>query len=327
MRFPYLITLGDVFLKPRATTLLYIITNIFLIAFRTLQITVMTVSETAFLDKRFSAVSVICTVIEVLLLAVLFLNASGTRRIPNEIIFKGLDSAFVCGISGLLLIEGGAVSLLDQSEKSGSGVLFLLSIAAALVCFLYAASALTGKRVPKAAPIVLLALWLGELISSYLFYMTRALRARTVYETFATAALILFFLFFGKVCGGVKAEKNMHIVYPLGLTASTLCFVSVIPEFLSGIFGDSAKISISCVPELSLLGAGIFAAFVSIRCCKPAKRTLYVPSANTFSEEEAKPEHEAFDDNIATLQADTKGSSTADSVTDDTDGLNYYFPD
>ncbi len=307
-------------MKLRATTLLYIITNLYLIIFRTIQITAMTTVETAFLKDGLEAVNIVGTVIGFLLLLTTFINAFGTRKAPETIHFEGRLPAVICGVTGFLFICGGVASLFDDVAY-GKGILFVLSIAGAFACVLYLLSSLFGYRVPKAAPLLLIALWLGEFIFAYFFYTTKPLRVRTVYETVAMVAVIIFFLSLGKAHSGVKLKRNVHLLYPLGLTASSLCFVSVIPEFIALILGFSAKISVSPVSPVSLLGAGLFAAFVSLYCFRPKKK-----------QPEANPDMPLiFDDAISRSveesPADGQDTTEIETIPSDDDELDFFIPE
>lgn len=321
-------------MKLRATTLLYIAVNAILLIFRTVQITAMTTPETAFLDDRFSAIGVIGAIVAVLLFAVLFVNAVGVRKTPKSLELKGLPSAVACGVTGLLFLISGIVSLFD-GEATGKVILFVLSLAAAAVCFLFAASSVKNRRIPKAAPLLLLALWLGELVFSYLFYTTRPLRARTVYETLAMAALIVFFLAFCKAHSGVKPRSNLRRVYSFGLVASTLCFVSIVPEFIATVLGFSEKVSESCVSQLALLGAGIFTAFVSLYCFRPVNKPRLDPSADEPSARKTAEDLDVFEDISSASEAgpepaepETEPEAEAAPEAPESDGfIDFYIPD
>ena len=317
--FPFR-TLEALTLKLRATTLLYIITNLYLIIFRTVQITGMTTTETTFLKDGLEAINIIGTVIGVLLLVITFINAFGTRKVPETIHFEGRLPAILCGISGFCFICGGVASLFDNITY-GKGILFVLSIAAAFACVLYLLSSLFGYRVPKFAPLLLISLWLGEFIFAYFFYTIRPLRVRTVYETIAMVAVIIFFLSLGKAHSGVKLKRNVHLSYPLGLTASSLCFVSVIPEFIALILGFSAKISVSPVSPVSLLGAGLFAAFVSLYCFRPKKK-----------QSEANPDMPLIFDDVISHSVEESPAAGQDATEietfpSDDDELDFFIPE
>ena len=157
---------------------------------------------------------------------------------------------------------------LFEKTSYGKGLIFVFSLVATFTLVLYGLSATKRITVPKFLALLFTLLWLCEFILSYLFYVTSALRVRTVIETLAMVALILFFLSFGKAQSGVKSQKNVRFLFPLGLVASTLCFVSVVPEVFAIILGFTKNVSVSSASEWALFGAGIFTAFVSLDCAK-----------------------------------------------------------
>lgn len=307
-------------MKLRATTLLYIITNLYLTIFRTVQITAMTTTDSAFLKDGLEAVNIIGTVIGILLLITTFINAISTRKAPSSIQFEGRLPAVLCGVTGFLFVCGGVASLFDNVAY-GKGILFVLSIAAAFACVLYLLSSLFGYRVPKFAPLLLIALWLGEFIFAYFYYTTKPLRVRTAYEAIAMVTVIIFFLSLGKAHSGVKLKRNVHLLYPLGLIASSLCFISVLPEFIALILGFSAKISVSPVSPIALLGAGIFAAFISLYCFRPKKKQ---PDANL---DKPLTVDDTLNRSIKESPAIDRNTSEIETLPSNSDELDFFIPE
>lgn len=260
-------------MKLQLTTLLYFISNAFFIIFRTVQILCLTESETAFLKPSSMPVNIVFVIIAFLLLSAVFINALYKPRMPKDIGAKTVPCLAVSLISGVLYAASGIVYVLTHS----SGNFFLvMSLAAALACALYGFTEYSGYEFPRAATLVWIGLWVYEFILSYLFYSSKPLRFRTILETMAITFVILFFISFGKLKSGVKQAKNIRLIYPLGLVASTLCFVSLVPEFIVTVIGQSQKASESCVSQPALLAAGLFTAFISLYCFKrqPPKRDV-----------------------------------------------------
>jgi hypothetical protein len=88
-------------------------------------------------------------------------------------------------------------------------------------------------------------------------------------ETFAIVFCVFFFLLFGKLKGGINKSRSARLLRPTGLVASTLCFTSLVPEFIVWIAGQPEKLTTSCVSQAALLAGGIFTAFISLYCFRP----------------------------------------------------------
>ena len=253
-------------MKLKFATRIYIAVNAFAILFRTVQIMFMTESNTAFLKQNLIVLNVIGTVFVVLLLIYMTLNTFLATRQPVGINSSGIPMAVVSGISGVLYCICGGLSFVNHG--TAWRIIFVLSLAAALFSFLFTASSVLDYRFPKAAALMPVAFWMGEFIVAYIYSTECSLRVRTVYETFALTLSLLFFICFGKLYSGVSKEKNFRLLYPLGLLASSLCFISVTPEFIARVFGFSDKVSVSCTPETALMGGGLFIAAVTLNTFK-----------------------------------------------------------
>lgn len=252
-------------MKLQLTTLLYFVSNLIFITLRTIQILCFTEADTAFLTPSSLPFSIAFVAIAVLLLVAVFTNALYKPRMPKEVKAKTKPCLGIAIASGVLYAVSG--TYFWMTNESG-GFFFVVSLAAALTTLLYGFTEYLGFEFPRVATVVLIGVWVYEFILSYLFYSTRALRFRTILETLAIAFVLLFFIAFGKLKSGVKQTRNIQLLYPLGLVASTLCFVSLIPEAIAIAVGQSSKVSQSCVSQAALLSAGIFTAFISLYCFK-----------------------------------------------------------
>lgn len=252
-------------MKLQLTTILYFISNILFIAFRTVQILCFTEKDTAFLMPQYMPLTISVCAVGLLLLGIIFINALYKPRMPKDIKAKTVPSLAVSAVSGVLYAVSGVLYTLDHKSIS---FFLVISVAAALTCILYGFTEFFGYEFPRFATLILIITWIYEFITSYLFYSTKPLRFRTILETLAVAFVVLFFISFGKLKSGVKQARNIRLLYPLGLIASTLCFVSLVPEFIAWSFGEPAKITESCVSQAALLSAGIFTAFISLGCFK-----------------------------------------------------------
>lgn len=260
-------------MKLKFITKLYILTNILLTVLRTLQIIFFT-DDNGFLTKGHTAFNVISPVICVLFLLYTCGNALISTRKPKTVINKGWFGFAASAISGVLYIMAGANALV--SGFAGGKAIFILSLAAGFSCFLFAASAVFDYKFPKPCALLLIAFWLAQMIMTYIFYTERPLRVRMVYEIFAVVLCLLFSSTFGKIESGIANRKTFKIFYCLGLAASTLCFVSAVPEFLAFIFTAGSHVSVTAVPVPALLAGGVFAAYYTINSftIKNTKKTI-----------------------------------------------------
>lgn len=282
-------------MKSKSTTWLYLITGLFLIVSRTLQIVVLTEPDTAFLKQEFLSVNIIFAAIGVLGLAALFIVALNVCRFPYETPTNPVPRFIVSLVSGVLYAISGAITMIVFKNNV---LLLLLSLLSAFVTLLFGFLCLSKNKIPKGLFLVLVVYWIYEFIISYLHYSTRPLRVRTVCETFAIALIVVFFLFLAKAKIGFKNKKSVKSFCPIGLVASLLCFVSLVPEFIATALGYSANVSASCVSQAALLAAGIFTAVVSFEGFKRKR----VDSLNITPVEETENanQFECCDDNAAT---------------------------
>ena len=255
-------------MKLKYTTKLFIVVNLIVLTFRTLQIILLTESNTAFLIDGFwpKAFDIAGSVLVVLSLTALFSNSAQAVRQPVRINCKGVPSVVVSAITGVAFLIVGLVSY--KTLLHGNAVVLTLALLSMVGCVLMAVSAITGKPFFKAVALPFIGYWLAEFVLSYLYYTEHPLRVRTVYEVFAVIFTVLFFVTFGKAVSGVKSEKSFRRIYPLGLTASALCMASVVPETLAKIFGHSDKVAESAVMPLALIAAALFTGFFTINTFK-----------------------------------------------------------
>ena len=253
-------------MKLKYTTKLFIVVNLIAVAFRTVQIMFLTESGTTFLKPDMLVVNIIGTVLVVLSMGALCFNANGAVRQPEALNCKGILSAVVACLSGILYLAGGCLGAVASGKVNT--MLIAASVAVTIACTLLTVSALDKIRFPKGAALLFLVYWLVEFICAYLFYTEKALRVRTVYETFAICAVLLFSITLGKAISGVNPEKNFRRMYPLGLLACTLCNISLIPEIIAWVCGFGDKVTESAVMPLSLVAAAIFTGFFTINTFK-----------------------------------------------------------
>lgn len=273
-------------MKLKYTTKFYIFTNLFLILFRLIQILFLTESKTTFLKQDLKAISVIGTVVGVALLGLLAFRAYFVSRKPIKAINKGLPVAILYGVSAAFYLIGGIITLIYTTNGF---YCFALSLLTAASCGLFAAASITECKFPKLCALPPIALWLLEFILAYNFYTERTLRVRIVFETLAICSVLLFYIRFGKLVSRVSANKNYHHVYVLGLISSTLCFTSIIPEFIAIIVGQGDKVTASCVSLFSLFAAGIFVSTFTINTFK---------SSNTIKKEKPIVDNSSANNNI-----------------------------
>ncbi len=259
-------------MKLQLTTLLYLIGNAVLILFRTIQIIFFTEPGSAFLKTSSLPINIILVVVSLLLMVSVFTNALYKPRMPKEIKTKSVPSVAISVFAGVLYIISGSIYLAGNIQTGG--LFFTISLFGGLTCFLYGFTEFSGFEFPRIATLVWIGVWVYEFILSYAYYSTRPLRFRTILETLAIAFVLLFFISFGKLKSGVKQSRNIQLLYPLGLIASTLCFVSLVPEWLALLLKHGAKVSDSCISQPALLAAGSFTAFVSLYCFKKQPREV-----------------------------------------------------
>lgn len=253
-------------MKLKFATKTFIVSNVIFILFRSLQIILLTESTTAFLKRNFIVLNIIGTVICFLVLIYTALNSFLAIRQPKEINNIGLPTAILTVVSGLLLCINGGLMIVNQGIAWKT--LLLLTLFSALGMFLFAASSILDYKFPKIAPIGFIALFLFEFLISYTYYSEHPLRIGAVYTILAICVSLLFYLAFGKIVSGVSKTKSFRYMYPLGLTASTFCFVATVPEIIAKILGFSENISPAYNNLWLLLGNGIFIATVTLNTFK-----------------------------------------------------------
>ena len=253
-------------MKLKYATKLFICVNVLTVAFRTLQIIFMTESGTQFLKDSFKVISIIGTVVSVLALALLFANCACAVRQPEKVNCRGISATVASVLSGILYLVSGILAATGQ--QLGWQIILILSLSVTAACVLMAVSAATERGFPKVIAIAFLVYWLAELVLSYLSYIERALRVRTVYEVLAVCFVLLFSITFGKAVSSVDSEKNFRRIYPLGLTACSLCILSVVPEVIAKILGFADKVSQSAISPVALVAAAVFTGFFTINTFK-----------------------------------------------------------
>ncbi len=253
-------------MKIKHTTKLFIVVNFIVVLFRTLQILFLTESKTTFLKEDLMIINIIGTAVSVLALCALYFNASLAVHRPEKINCSGKLLAVALAASGSFYLAGGIMSLiLKPYGWQVISLLLSLSVAATVV---FIDSALKQKAFSKVWPLTFIAYWIVEFIRAYLFYTKRPLRVRTVYETAALCFIIAFSVFFGKAVSGVKTEKSFRRIYSLGLTACSLCVVSVLPEMIATVFGFGENVTESAVMPVTLIAAAVFIGFITINTFK-----------------------------------------------------------
>ncbi len=253
-------------MKLKYTTKVFIVVNLIVVVFRTLQIMFLTESDTAFLKPKLLWLSIAGTVFCALSVAALFSNAIRAVRQPERINCKGTASAVASGITGVLYLISG----ISAAVSSAFGYLPLLvaAVLSAAGCAVYSVAAVNRCGLSKLATVFPIAYWLLTLVLSYVYYTEKPLRVRTVYEVLAMCFMLLFSVVFGKAVCSVNPTKNFRLIYPLGLCASTLCIASVLPELLCILFGFKDNVSASPVMSLTLVAGAVFSGFFTINTFK-----------------------------------------------------------
>lgn len=261
-------------MKLKYTTKLFIVVNVIAVAIRTVQITVFTENETAFLKDGTLVGNIIFAALTLLALSAMFFNASQAVRQPQKINCRGIPSAVAAGFCGVVFLSDGILTLIHSSKMLYGGVSFAtvvytaVACAACFACVLMMVSAVKDRPLSKAAALSFVAYWVIQFITAYLFYTERPLRVRTVYEACALCFVIAFVITYGKAVSGVKPDKSFRRIYPLGLTACSLCILSVLPEFIAVLCGFGEKVSESAVMPLTLTAGAVFTGFFTINTFK-----------------------------------------------------------
>ena len=94
-------------MKLKYTTKLFIAVNAIILAFRTLQVLLLTEPNTGFLKGDYIVVNIIGAVLVVACLAALFSNASMAVRQPRKINCGGVASCVVAALSAVLYFASG----------------------------------------------------------------------------------------------------------------------------------------------------------------------------------------------------------------------------
>lgn len=253
-------------LEMKYTTKLFIVVNLIAVLFRTVQICALTESGTAFLKEGMLVINIIGTCISVVAYSLLFYIASKAVRQPEKINCDGILSIVALGIVGSLYLVGCILSVVFRPYGWGMTAIMSLLCVGAILSFMD--SAYNKKALSKVWILAFIAYWLVEFVEAYLFYTERPLRVRTVYETAALCFIVAFYIVLGKSISGVKAEENFRLIYPIGLTACSLCMISVIPETIASIIGFSEKTTQSAAMPEALVAAAVFTGFFTINTFK-----------------------------------------------------------
>ncbi len=253
-------------MKLKYTTKLFIVVNLIITAFRTVQLLVLTESGTGFLKQGTLGYNIAGMGFSGLALAALFVNSAMAVRQPEKINLKGVPSMVMLALVGAMYAVGATLSLIGR--QVGFAVEAVLLLLVAFTVFVFLTSAFCGLQLPKIGALSFIAFWVAEFALSYLHYTEKPLRVRTVYEALAIFFVIMFSVIFGKAISGVKSERNFRLLYPFGLTASALCMVSVVPELIALIVGQGDKVTESAVSPTVLAAAGLFSGFVTVNTFK-----------------------------------------------------------
>lgn len=253
---------GGLLLRLKFTTKIYLFLNLLLTLLRTLQILFLTEPGTAFLKDGHAFLNWTGSIIVVLVMLYLAANSYLTLRQPTKVGSIGIPGFVLYALSAALFAIGGAATFVGKPHFWA--VVAVSAPLAAFACALFAAGEIAEYEFPRPASLIFIACVLCEMLAAYKFYTEHPLRVRTVFEVFAICGSLLFFVVFGKTLCGVRPERSFRFLYPLGLISSTLCFASVVPETLAGIFGKGANVSASCISQFLLFGAGLFIATVTL---------------------------------------------------------------
>ena len=253
-------------MKLKFTTALYIAVNAIILIFRTLQIILLTEPETAFLKDDYVVINVIGAAISFLALLLLGYNSYRAIKQPVGIKISGVSTLISATICGVSLIISCSFQMIYKSPAWK--MTLVLGLLAALCVILMAATSVTTFKFKKIFMLPIIVFWAYQFVMSYVFYTGRPLRVRTIYEIFAMCLVILFFICMGKAYSNVNTKKNLQRLYPLGLMASSLCFISVVPEFIAEILGYSTNVSVSAVSITALFGSGVLIATVALNTFK-----------------------------------------------------------
>lgn len=249
-------------MKLKYATKLFIVVNLIAVLFRTVQICALTESGTAFLKEGTIIINIIGTCVLVGAYILLFFAALKDVCQPKKISCDGIPSIVALGITGSLYLVGCVLSFVFKPYGWGMTAIMSLLCVGAILSFID--SALNKKPLSKVWVLAFIAYWLVEFVEAYLFYTERPLRVRTVYETAALCFIVAFLIVFGKAVSGVKSEQSFRLIYPLGLTASSLCIVSIVPETIASIIGFGQKVTESAVMPEALVAAAVFTGFFTI---------------------------------------------------------------
>lgn len=244
-------------------TIFYFLGTAVLVALRTVQIIFFTEEKSVFLTQNSMPLSIVFAVLMAGAVASAFVIAFAKPHGLCEVPEKSFPSLIVCFTVGGLYLISGLLSFI----LLGSGIFFaIVSVLATAAMILYGYTEFNGYEFPGVLSLIFVATAAWQFVLSYSFYTTRPLRVNTVIEIFATVALLLFYLFFGKLKSKIDKIKSVKLLFPLGLATSSLCFVAVIPELLAIILKASDKLAATSVSPVSLLAGGIFATFTSYYC-------------------------------------------------------------
>lgn len=249
-------------MKLKYATKLFIVVNLIAVLFRTVQICALTESGTAFLKEGTIIINIIGTCVLVVAYFLLFYNALKAVRQPEKINCNGIPSIVALGVTGSLYLVGCVLSFLFKPYGWEMTAIMSLLCVGAILSFMD--SAHNKKPLSKVWVLAFIAYWLVEFVEAYLFYTERPLRVRTVYETVALCFVVAFSIVFSKAVSGVKSEQSFRLIYPLGLTASSLCIVSIVPETIASIIGFGQKVTESAVMPEALVAAAVFTGFFTI---------------------------------------------------------------
>ncbi len=271
--------------KLKYTTKLFIVVNLIAVLFRTVQICALTESGTAFLKDGTLAINIVGTLISIVAYILLFYIAFKAVRQPEKVNCEGVPSIVALGVTGSMYLIGCVLSVVIRPH--GWGMTAITSLVCVVAILSFMDSAYKKKALSKVWFLAFIAYWLVEFVEAYLFYTERPLRVRTVYETAALCFVVGFLIVFGKAISGVKSEENFRLIYPLGLTACSLCIMSFVPETIATIIGFGQKVSVSAVMPEALVAAAVFTGFFTINTFKKSN-TIHPKMKQRFEMDNAE---------------------------------------
>lgn len=223
-------------MKKAGLIVLYLIGLTISLAFRFVQVTEMTDSQTGFLLSQYENINyVIYAAVGVFVLLLILLGVfsdglpASRRRSPT----LGVSSVIIGLIAVYMAMT---MATADASLEIGIMLYVLASLAFGGFMIYYGVCLISGKRIVSGF-VVILPIFAGvRLAVAFLQYYGLAKTVDIVMEILMMIASLLFWHYFAKYSVDVKPKSTSRWVVGFSLSASLMCFAATLPIYYAKLF-------------------------------------------------------------------------------------------